>query len=189
MQNIASAILQVRQEGWETEFHKRIRVCWLGGGPDGAATHANGGRCPWSPWVTYMSGIEFVMFLERPTGGSIAFDEETDYDLYPSNPLGDYLKTITANYMNRWRGTPRVTPKGMYDLGVISFVIGRHLGRPWLTTVEPSILHPQSPFKPERTTGPTNLPVVHQVDHAAMKNDFWNTLNGKPTALPPKRQN
>jgi hypothetical protein len=42
--NVASALLQVRQEGWEAEFRKRIRVCWLGGGPDGASTHANGGR-------------------------------------------------------------------------------------------------------------------------------------------------
>jgi hypothetical protein len=32
-QTIASAILQSRQEGWEKEFNRRIRVCWLGGGP------------------------------------------------------------------------------------------------------------------------------------------------------------
>jgi hypothetical protein len=190
--NVASALLQARQQGWATEFSRRIRVCWLGGGPDGASTHANGGRDPWAPWVTYKAtveiGTEFVMFLERPTGVSIAFDEATDYDLYPSNPLGDYLKRMTTNYINRWRGEPRATPKGMYDLGVLSYVIGEHLGRPWLTRVEPSILHPQSPFKPERTTGPTNLDVVHEIDVPAMKKNFWDTLNGKPTALPPKKQ-
>jgi hypothetical protein len=106
--NIASALLQVRQEGWEAEFQKRIRICWLGGGPDGASTHANGNRDTWAPWVTYKSGIEFVMFLERPTGFSINFDPNTDVSLYPGNPLGDYLKTITTDYINnRWKGSAR----------------------------------------------------------------------------------
>jgi len=71
---------------------------------------------------------------------------------------------------------------------VLSYVIAKHLEKPWLTRVEPSILHPQSPFRPERTTGPTNLDVVHEIDVPAMKKNFWDTLNGKPTALPPKKQ-
>jgi hypothetical protein len=36
---------------------------------------------------------------------------------------------------------------------------------------------------------PTNVRIIHDVDAEAMKADFFNTLNGKPTALPPKRQN
>jgi hypothetical protein len=188
IQNVASALLQVRHEGWEEEFRKRIRICWLGGGPGGASTHANGNRCRWSPWVTYKSGIDFVMFLERPAGFSINFDPETDVALYPRNPLGDYLLTITTNYIDRWKGTARVEPhKGMYDLGVLSFVIGEHLGKPWVRKVEPSILQPQFPFRPGHATGHTNLYIVHEVDHAAMKMDFFYTLNGKPTALPPPR--
>jgi len=191
--NVASALLQARQQGWATEFSRRIRICWLGGGPGGASTHANGGRDPWAPWVTYKataeSGTEFVMFLERPTGFSINFDPDTDVALYPSNPLGDYLKTRTLNYVNNPNRVPPGTHKGLYDLGVLSYVIGEHLGRPWIKTVTPSILHPQSPFRPERTTGPTNLTVVHEIDVAAMKKDFWDTLNGRPTSLPPKRQN
>ena len=51
--NIASAILQVRREGWETEFQKRIRVCWLGGGPRSINRNTfNGGNDPWSVYVT-----------------------------------------------------------------------------------------------------------------------------------------
>jgi hypothetical protein len=125
--NVATALLQVRQQGWEAEFRKRIRVCWLGGGLNGASTHANGGRDAWAPWVTYMgtveSGIEFVMFLERPTGFSINFDPDTDVALYPSNPLGDYLKTRTLNYVNNPNRVPPGTFKGMYDLGVLSYII------------------------------------------------------------------
>jgi hypothetical protein len=186
--NIASALLQVRQEGWEAEFQKRIRICWLGGGPDGASTWANGNRDTWAPWVTYKSGIEFVMFLERPTGFSIDFNPNTDVSRYPGNPLGDYLKTITTDYIERWKGTARVEPhKGMYDLGVLSYVISEHLRKPWIRRVEPSILLPQSPYRLQSTKESTNLNVVHEIDHEAIKKDFFNTLNSKPTALPPNR--
>jgi hypothetical protein len=187
--NVATALLQVRQEGWKAEFSERIRVCWLGGGPGGASTHANGGRDRWAPWVTYMSGIEFVMFLERPTGFSINFDPDTDVALYPSNPLGDYLKTRTLNYVNNPNRVPPGTFKGMYDLGVLSYVISEHLNKPWIKTVTPSILLSDAPYEPQSTTGSTNLDVVHEIDVPAIKKDFWDTLNGKPTPLPPKRQN
>jgi hypothetical protein len=127
-----------------------------------------------------------VMFLERPTGFSINFNPDTDVALYPNNPLGDYLKTRTLGYIKR---IPVGTHKGLYDLGVLSFVIGEHLRRPWLTKVEPSILLSQSPYALRSTAGPTNLHIVHEVDVAAMKKDFWNTLNGRPTPLPPQQQN
>ena len=39
------------------------------------------------------------------------------------------------------------------------------------------------------STRQTNVRIIHDVDEEAMKADFFNTLNGKPTALPPKRQN
>jgi PKD repeat protein len=189
--NIASALLQVRQEGWEAEFSERIRICWLGGTPDGASTRANGGRDPWAPWVTYMctveSGTEFVMFLERPTGFSINFDPDTDVALYPDNPLGDYLKMRTLHYVNSSESVPPGTFKGMYDLGVLSYVISEHLNKPWIMKVTPSILLPHSPYKPQSTTGSTNLAVVHEINVAAVKKDFWDTMNGNPTPLPPKQ--
>jgi hypothetical protein len=132
---------------------------------------------------TVESGVEFVMFLERPTGFSINFDPDTDVALYPNNLLGDYLKRRTLGYIKK---IPIGTHKGLYDLGVLSFVIGEHLRRPWLTKVEPSILLSQSPHTLQSTAGPTNLSVVHEVDVAAMKKDFWDTLNGRPTPLPPQ---
>jgi hypothetical protein len=190
--NVATALLQVRKEGWEAEFSERIRICWLGGTPDGASTRANGSRDSWAPWVTCKataeSDTEFVMFLERPTGFSINFDPATDVALYPNNPLGDYLKTRTLNYVNNPKRVPPGTFKGMYDLGVLAYVISEHLNKPWIRRVEPSLLLPQSPYRPQSTTGPTNLDVVHEIDVAAIKKDFWDTLNGKPTALPPMQQ-
>jgi hypothetical protein len=64
-----------------------------------------------------------------------------------------------------------------------------HLRRPWVRRVLPSIMLPGWPYRHESTTEPTNLKVVHEIDAAAMKKDFWDTLNGRPTSLPPKRQN
>jgi len=186
--NIASAILQVRQQGWEAEFQKRIRVCWLGGGGGSLIRRTfNGQNDPWSAWLTFKSGIEFVMFLEYPTGASIMFDPETDYPLYPSNPLGDYLKVSMTDYFKRdyMENRPR---KELFDLGVLSLVIGKHLEKPWLTRVEPSILlNREQGYEYRSTTGPTNLDIVWAVDHEAMAKDFFDTLNGKPTALPPPR--
>jgi hypothetical protein len=77
----------------------------------------------------------------------------------------------------------------MYDLGVISYVISEHLRRPWIRRVEPSTLLSQSPYRLQSTTEPTNLNVVYEIDVAAMKKDFWDTLNGRPTSLPPNRKN
>jgi hypothetical protein len=176
--NIASAILQVRKEGWETEFNKRIRVCWLGGGPGSINSNTfNGENDPWSVYVTVQSGIEFLMILEHPTGSSFKFDKTVDGHLYPNNPLGDYLRKITP-----------ARPKNLYDITVLSMIIGRHLGKQWLTRVEPSILLDRDQgYEYRSTTEPTNLHIVWAVDGEAMKNDFFNTLNGRPTALAPHR--
>jgi hypothetical protein len=178
--NIASAILQVRQEGWEEEFQKRIRVCWLGGGPRSLINNTfNGGNDPWSVHVTVQSGIEFLMILENPTGSSFKFDKRVEGHLYPDNPLGDYLKRITP-----------AREKNLYDITVLSMVIGRHVGKHWLTKVEPSILlNREQGYEYRSTTEPTNLHIVWAVDGEAMKKDFFDTLNGRPTSLPPKRQN
>jgi hypothetical protein len=128
------------------------------------------------------------MFLEYPAGASILFDPQTDYPLYPSNPLGDYLKAIMTDYFKRdyMANRPR---KELFDMGVLSLVIGKHLERPWLKRVEPSILlNREQGYEYGSTTEPTNLDIVWAVDHEAMAKDFFDTLNGKPTPLPPKRQ-
>jgi hypothetical protein len=63
----------------------------------------------------------------------------------------------------------------MYDLGVLSYVISEHLRKPWIRRVEPSILLPQSPYRLQSTKESTNLNVVHEIDHEAIKKDFWDT--------------
>jgi hypothetical protein len=55
-------------------------------------------------------------------------------------------------------------------------VIGNHLEKPWLTLVEPSVV-----------LG-LDEQIIRDIDQDAMKADFFNTLNGKPTALPPMQQ-
>jgi hypothetical protein len=93
--------------------------------------------------------------------------------------LGEYLKAITPAHS-----------KALYDLTAVSLVIGKHLGKPWLTLVEPSVvLGPDQEYRWQKVDSPTNVYIVRTIDAEAMKVDFFDTLNGKPTALPPKRQN
>jgi hypothetical protein len=172
--NIASAILQVGQEGWETEFRKRIRVHWVGGSGTNIQADFNGRNDPWSTHVVYASGIEFLV-LTAPASGLITVDKRVDGHRYPNNPLGDYLKQIMP-----------INNKSLYDLGVPAIIISRHLGTSWIRRVEPRIL--VNTYEYQATTAPTTLNVVFEVDHEAIVDDFFNTVNGKPTALPPRRQ-
>ncbi len=173
--NVASAILQARKEG--LELKNRIRIIWLGGGPDQVHVKSfNGRNDPWSVHVTGQSDIEFWTILENPTGASITMDKRVESDLYPDNPLGEYLEAITP-----------ARRKALYDLTTISMVIGNHLGREWLTLVEPSaVLGPDQEYRWKKTNEPTNVYIIRDIDEEAMKVDFFNTLNGKPTALPPQ---
>lgn len=76
---MASAILQAREEGLKLEG--RLRVMWLGGSNEGITREFNGNNDPWSMVV----------------GGRIRMDKRREADLYPDNPLGRYLRTITPN--------------------------------------------------------------------------------------------
>jgi len=178
--NIASAILQAREEGFD--LASRIKIIWLGGGPEEVNVRSfNGTNDPWSVYVTGQSGVEFWILLENPTGASLALDKRTDLGLYPDNKLGDYLVAIS----NIWS---KSTTKALYDVAVISMVIGNHLGLDWLTLVEPSaVLGPDQEYRWQKAEQPTNVQIIREIDHEAMKADFFNTLNGKPTALPPTR--
>jgi hypothetical protein len=175
---VASAILQAREEG--LGLKSRIKIVWLGGGPEQVHVRSfNGENDPWSVHVTGQSGVEFWIILENPTGASITMDKRVESDLYPKNPLGNYLEAITP--ANR---------KALYDLTTISMVIGNHLGKPWLTSVEPSeVLGPDQQYRWQQRASPANVHIVRKIDAEAMKVDFFNTLNGKPTALPLNRQN
>jgi chitodextrinase len=177
--NVASALLQVRRQGWESEFRKRIRVCWLGGSYDYASKGTwNGKRDPWAAYVIAQSGVEFLVMTENPAGDSLKIDRRVDGHLYPKNPLGDYLYKIAPDRNASW-----------YDQSTVSAVIGIHLGKKWLTSVEPStVLDRYQDYRWAKTDTPTNVHIIRTIDHAAMKKDFFDTLNGKPTALPPMRQ-
>jgi hypothetical protein len=172
--NIASAILQAREEG--LDLKSRIKIVWLGGGPERVNAHHNGGSDPWSVFVTSQSDVDFWIILEHPTGASIIMDKRFESGLYPNNRLGDYLKAITP-----------ARQKALFDVATISMVIGNHLGQPWLKLVEPSaVFGPDQQYRWKKVDSPTNVYIVRTIDAEAMKKDFFDTLNGKPTALPPK---
>jgi len=182
--NIASAILLAREEG--LDLKSRIKVVWLGGGPERVdkGTH-NGISDPWSVYVTAQSGLEFWILLEHPTGASITMDKDTDFGLYPDNRLGGYLTAIVDEYFKR------IAPKNqkpLFDLATISVVIGEYLEKLWLTLVEPSeLLGPDQQYRYRKVDTPTSVRIIRDLDEEAMKTDFFNTLNGKPTELPPIR--
>jgi hypothetical protein len=172
--NIASAILLAREEG--LDLKSRIKIVWLGGGPErvNARSH-NGGSDPWSVYVTAQSDVDFWIILENPTGASITMDKRVESGLYPDNPLGQYLEAITP-----------AREKALYDVATISMVIGNHLGKSWLTLVEPSVvLGPDQEYRWQKVESPTTVHIIRDIDEEAMKVDFFDTLNGKPTALPP----
>ncbi|MGM0488835.1 MAG: PKD domain-containing protein [Planctomycetota bacterium] len=175
--NIASAILLARQEG--LDLKSRIKIVWLGGGPErvNARSH-NGGSDPWSVYVTAQSGLDFWIILEHPTGASITMDKRAESGLYPDNRLGQYLEAITP-----------AREKALFDVATISMVIGNHLGKAWLTSVEPSvILGPDQQYRWQQVDSPTTVHIIRDIDQEAMKADFFDTLNGRPTALPPMQQ-
>lgn len=174
--NIASAILQAREEG--LDLKSRIKIVWLGGGPERVNFRShNGGSDPWSVYVTAQSGLDFWIILEHPTGASIIMDKRVESGLYPDNRLGQYLEAITPN-----------REKALFDVATISMVIGNHLGKTWLTTVEPSeVFGPDQQYRWKKVDAPSNVRIIRDIDEEAMKADFFNTFNGKPTELKPKR--
>jgi len=175
--NIASAILLAREEG--LDLKSRIKIGWLGGGPEQVNVNSfNGSNDPWSVYVTGQSGVEFWIILENPTGASITMDKRVESGLYPDNPLGGYLEANTP-----------ADRKALFDVTTISMVIGNYLGKHWLTLAEPSVvLGPDQEYRWQKVDLPTNVHIIRDIDEEAMKVDFFNTLNGKPTPLPPMRQ-
>jgi len=172
--NIASAILQAREEG--LDLKSRIKIIWLGGGPERVNGKSfNGTNDPWSVFVTAQSDIDFWIVLENPTGASITMDKRVESTLYPGNPLGEYIEAITP-----------AKEKALFDVATISTVIGNYLGADWLTLVEPSVVRgPDQEYRWEKVDYPTNVRVIREVDHESMKADFFDTLNGNPTELKP----
>jgi len=172
--NVASAVLQAWAEG--LDLNGRIRVIALVGGPDSASDGTfNGHNDPWSVYVMCKSGVEFWTILESPTGASLRFDKRKEGDLYPKNPLGDYLKMITPAHN-----------KALFDVTTVSMVIAEHQKFNWLTEVEPAnVLGPDQGYRWEKAKEPSSVHIVRDIDEEAMKVNFFNTINGRPTALSP----
>ncbi len=169
--NVASAILQARREG--LDLKGRLRVGWLGGGPEMVDVKSfNGENDPWSVHVVGESGIETWIVLEHPTGASLRIDKRTESNLYPTDKIGEYLlKIIPAK------------SKALFDATTVSMVIADHLKLPWLTEVERvTVAGPGGKYRWEKSET-SSVRLVRKIDTEAMKRDFFETLNGRPTRL------
>ncbi len=171
--NVANAILQVRREGWEAEFRQRIRICWLGGSPSSARVGTwNGKRDAWAAYIVAQSGIEFLLMLE-PVGIQLRWDKRDEVDRYPDTPLGQYLYRI---------GWSRYG--GYYDPTAAAAIVSMHANKDWFSNEQPVILLDRfQDYRWETTTAPTNIRLIHNIDADAIKNDWFETINGRPTKL------
>ncbi len=210
--NVASAILLAREKG--LDLKSRIRIVWLGGIQERVTGNFNGDNDPWSVYVTGQSDVEFWIIPARPTGVSLLIDKRFESDLYPDSPLGEYLKKITPAMVKALLDVKTISVVISNHVAEIDEIETIHAttapipwhGRHWLKYVTNSEIHgPDQEYRfrdlvtPRfrgRVQGewqvldsPTNVRIIHDVDEEAMKVDFFDTLNGRPTSLPPKQQN
>lgn len=175
--NVASAILQARAEG--LDLAGRIRIMWLGGHNEGLGRSWNGTRNdPWSIYVigqsVVQSGVE-TWFIPEPVGGRLRVDARTEGDLYPQNPLGDYLRTITAEIQYA---------KSIYDTTALSAIISQRLGLGWISTIDRvEVAGPNQGYRWIPSSNPGAVRIIRAIDPEAMKKDMFDTLNGSPTPL------
>jgi hypothetical protein len=50
------------------------------------------------------------------------------------------------------------------------------------------VLGPDQQYRRQQVDAPTTVHIIRDIDQEAMKADFFDTLNGRPTALPPMQQ-
>ncbi len=176
--NIASAVLQAREEGFD--LNDRIRVIWLGGHDKDYHKEYNGGNDPWSVYVMGQSGIDLKILLGDPTSLKLNIDKRIESDLYPNNDLGEYLKTIIPVF--QWGSTTVL--KSIHDVCVPAMIISEHLGMGWVTKTEAiQISGPENEYKWQAADGPSSVQLIWDIDGKAMKTDLFNTLNGHPISL------
>lgn len=174
--NIASAILQARRDNFD--LNARIRVLWLGGGPEYASKETyNGKNDPWSVYVMAQSGIDFTIILENPTSAKLKFHRDADANRYPQNEIGHFLRSDILERMDLYGSES----KSLYDLTTISTVISNYLNLNWLTIIEDVSVGNDYKWLPAK--GKTNVHVVREINTEAMKNNFFKTINNKPTDL------
>jgi len=172
--NVACAILRARREGWETQFRERIRVCWLGASWSSLRVGTwNGRRDAWAAHIVAQSGVEFRIMLE-PVAITLTWDRREMKDRYPKNPLGDYLYQISPDRNAGW-----------YDLTGLAAVISIHANNGnWFSNVQPVTVGDRyQDYRFASTTAPTSVHLLRNIDAGAMRNDIFETLNGRPTKL------
>ncbi len=175
--NVASAILQARQEG--LDLKERIRIVWLGGHAKDYHKEHNGHYDPWSVYVMGQSGIDMQILLSHPTSLKLNIDKRVEAGLYPDNELGKYLLKITPLF--QWRSTK---PKALHDACVLAVVINDFLGQDWVTEVEPTYVSgPEKDYSWQPAGDNSVVRLIRDIDGEAMKADLFNTLNGKPSHL------
>ncbi len=168
--NLASAILQAREEG--LELKGRLRVMWLGGSNTAITNEFNGNNDPWSMVVVGQSGLE-TWIVPAPVGGRIRMDKRKEGGLYPENPLGHYLRKITPNHS-----------KSLYDPSCLAAIISMKLDLGWIKEIEPvRVQGPREGYRWVKAEGTSKVLVVRQIDQEAMKKDIFATLKGKCRSL------
>ncbi|HUT33463.1 MAG TPA: PKD domain-containing protein [Planctomycetota bacterium] len=168
--NVACAILQARAEG--LELKDRLKVMWLGGSNTAITGEFNGNNDPWSLYVVCQSGLE-TWIMPAPVGGRIKMDVTKEADLYPANPLGDYLRKIVPKHS-----------KSLYDPSCLSAIISMRLGLGWVKESEPvTVGGPKEGYRWTKTNEPTPVRVIRQIDQEAMKRDVFDTMKGRPTRV------
>ncbi len=177
--NVASALLQAKQEGFD--LISRIRVVALVGGAESAGKGTyNGKNDPWSVYVVGKSGVDFTVILEHPTSARLKFYESKDFERYPKTNIGYYLKNIMQNRFD----THDYNEKSLYDLTTVSGVINDYLNLNWYQQIEDmDIANLDEEYAWKKIGGKSNIHVVWDIDEKAMKNDFFQTINGNPTKL------
>ncbi|MBN1420860.1 MAG: PKD domain-containing protein [Planctomycetes bacterium] len=168
--NVASAILQARDEG--LELKDRLRVMWLGGSNGAIAGEFNGNNDPWSMYVVCSSGLE-VWIMPAPVGARVAIDKRTEGHLYAEHPLGQYLRQIVP-----------ARPKPLFDPSCLSAVISLRLDLGWIEEVERvTVGGPDAGYAWTRSDAPDAVRVIRRIDQRAMRRDLFDTMDGKPTRL------
>ncbi len=165
--NVASAILMARRSGLELKDH--LRVMWLGGSDTRIGGEFNGNNDPWSMYVVAQSGLE-TWIMPAPVGARVRIDKRTESDLYADNPLGRYLRKIVPAH-----------DKALYDPACLAAIISQRLQLGWIKETEPiTVLGTSEQHRWLRASGESPVLLIRQIDQAAMKQDIFDTMKGKP---------
>jgi hypothetical protein len=168
--NVASAILQAREQG--LELKDRMRVIWLGGSNRAITGEFNGNNDPWSMYVVAQSDVE-LWIVPAPVGARVSINKATEGHLYADHPLGQYLKRIVPN-----------RNKALFDASALSSIISMNQDLGWIEEVENvAVAGPEDGYQWTPTEDEGAVQVIREIDQKAMQRDLFDTMKGKPTKL------